>query len=130
MDPFKIIAIKCCAYFRNAELLDCSESGRVRCHHFDCRIRGLRANESAVIRFRSRIWNSTLTSEFEPGYKVVILRTSASLVIPETLDIAQVSTATILTLIETKKVILEISCFACANPSNYYYNWRSLKYRA
>ena len=75
-------------------MLDCSESGRVRCHRFDCRIRGLRANESAVIRFRSRIWNSTLTSEFEPGYKVVILRTSASLVIPETLDIAQVITTT------------------------------------
>ena len=115
MDPFKIIAMKCCAYFRNAELLDCSESGRVRCHHFDCRIRGLRANESAVIRFRSRIWNSTLTSEFEPGYKVVILRTSASLVIPETLDIAQVSTATTTYPYKNQKVILEISCFACAN---------------
>ena len=60
----------------NAEVLDCMGSSGVQCHLFDCRLRGLRANESAVIRFRSRVWNSTLTARFEPDHKVVILQVS------------------------------------------------------
>jgi len=83
----------------SAELLDCmgggggrgdgGGGGGVRCHTFDCRISGLRANESAVIRFRSRVWNSTLTRVYEPSAKVVLIQTTASIIIPETLDIYQ-----------------------------------------
>ena len=72
----------------NAELLDCL-GDNIRCHTFDCRISGLRANESAVIRFRSRIWNSTLMQEFEPSAKVVVVQTSARIILPESLDIQQ-----------------------------------------
>ena len=38
-------------------VLDCADEAVVQCHILTCRIHGgLRANESAVVRLRSRVW--------------------------------------------------------------------------
>ena len=70
-------------------MLDCS-GDKTMCHIFDCRLYGLRANESVVIRFRSRLWNSTLVEKFGGGNaELVVLQTRGRLALPENLDIHQ-----------------------------------------
>jgi hypothetical protein len=69
-------------------VLDCS-SDSVQCHIFSCRLSNLRANESAVIRIRSRVWNSTLVEEF-PDAQLVVIQSRAKLVLPKLLDMHQV----------------------------------------
>jgi hypothetical protein len=70
-------------------MLDCS-GDKIKCHIFDCRLYGLRANESVVIRFRSRLWNSTLVEKFGGGNaELVVLQTRGRLALPENLDIHQ-----------------------------------------
>lgn len=71
-------------------VLDCADDGLVQCHIFTCRIHGgLKANESAVIRLRSRVWNSTLVEEFGAAASTVAISAKAHLEIPEELDIHQ-----------------------------------------
>ena len=61
--------------YSRAAMLDCS-GDKIKCHIFDCRLYGLRANESVVIRFRSRLWNSTLVEKFGGGNaELVVLQT-------------------------------------------------------
>ena len=75
--------------YSRAAMLDCS-GDKIKCHIFDCRLFGLRANESVVIRFRSRLWNSTLVEEFGGGNaELVVLQTRGRLALPENLDIHQ-----------------------------------------
>ena len=69
-------------------VLDCS-SDVIQCHTFSCRLSNLRANESAVIRIRSRVWNSTLVEEF-PGAQLVVIQSRAKVVLPKLLDMHQV----------------------------------------
>ena len=69
-------------------VLDCS-SDAIQCHTFSCRLSNLRANESAVIRIRSRVWNSTLVEEF-PGAQLVVIQSRAKVVLPKLLDMHQV----------------------------------------
>ena len=70
-------------------VLDCS-SDSVQCHIFSCRLSNLRANESAVIRIRSRVWNSTLVEEF-PEAQLVVIQSRAKVVLPKLLDMHQVN---------------------------------------
>ena len=71
-------------------VLDCADSGVVQCHIFTCRIHaGLRANESVVVRLRSRVWNSTLVEEFGASASTVAIHAKAHLELPEELDIHQ-----------------------------------------
>ena len=75
--------------YSRAAMLDCS-GDKTMCHIFDCRLYGLRANESVVIRFRSRLWNSTLVDKFGGGNaELVVLQTRGRLALPENLDIHQ-----------------------------------------
>jgi len=75
--------------YSRAAMLDCS-GDKIKCHIFDCRLYGLRANESVVIRFRSRLWNSTLVEKFGGGNaELVVLQTRGRLALPENLDIHQ-----------------------------------------
>ena len=61
-------------------VLDCSNDQIVKCHIFTCRIHGgLRANESAVVRLRSRVWNSTLVEEFGHAASTVAIHAKAHL---------------------------------------------------
>ena len=61
-------------------VLDCSNDQIVKCHIFTCRIHGgLRANESAVVRLRSRVWNSTLVEEFGLAASTVAIHAKAHL---------------------------------------------------
>jgi hypothetical protein len=69
-------------------VVDCS-SEAVQCHVFSCRLNNLRANESAVIRIRSRVWNSTLVEEF-PEAQLVVIQSRAKVVLPKPLDMHQV----------------------------------------
>ncbi len=70
--------------------LDCADDGVVQCHILTCRISGgLRANESAVVRLRSRVWNSTLVEEFGASASSVAILAKAHLMLPEELDIHQ-----------------------------------------
>ena len=71
-------------------VLDCSDDQIVKCHIFTCRIHGgLRANESAVVRLRSRVWNSTLVEEFGLAASTVAIHAKAHLELPEELEIDQ-----------------------------------------
>ena len=71
-------------------VLDCSDSDLVQCHIFTCRIHGgLRANQSAVVRLRSRVWNSTLVEEFGDAASVIAIHAKAHLELPEELDLHQ-----------------------------------------
>lgn len=71
-------------------VLDCSNDQIVKCHIFTCRIHGgLRANESAVVRLRSRVWNSTLVEEFGHAASTVAIHAKAHLELPEELEIDQ-----------------------------------------
>ena len=74
--------------YSRAVMLDCS-GDKIKCHIFDCRLNGLRANESVVIRLRSRLWNSTLLHEFGSKAELVVIQTRARLGLPEALDIHQ-----------------------------------------
>ena len=75
--------------YSRAVMLDCS-GDKIKCHIFDCRLNGLRANESVVIRFRSRLWNSTLVEKFGDGNaELIVLQTRGRLALPENLDIHQ-----------------------------------------
>ena len=70
--------------------LDCSDSDLVQCHIFTCRIHGgLRANQSAVVRLRSRVWNSTLVEEFGDAASIIAIHAKAHLELPEELDLHQ-----------------------------------------
>ena len=69
-------------------ILDCG-SDAIQCHIFSCRLSNLRANESAVIRIRSRVWNSTLVEEF-PGAQLVVIQSRAKVVLPKLLNKYQV----------------------------------------
>ena len=61
-------------------VLDCSNDQIVKCHIFTCRIHGgLRANESAVVRLRSRVWNSTLVEECGLAASTVAIHAKAHL---------------------------------------------------
>lgn len=74
-------------------VLDCADDQVVQCHIFTCRLHaGLRANESAVVRVRSRVWNSTLVEEFGAAVKTVAVYARARLMLPEELDIHQAET--------------------------------------
>ena len=71
-------------------VLDCADDQVVKCHIFTCRIHGgLRANESAVVRLRSRVWNSTLVEEFGHAASTVAIHAKAHLELPEELEIDQ-----------------------------------------
>jgi len=71
-------------------ILDCADPEVVQCHTITCRIHGgLRANESAVVRMRSRIWNSTLVEEFGSSASTVAIHARAHLELPEELDLHQ-----------------------------------------
>lgn len=71
-------------------VLDCSDSDLVQCHIFTCRIHGgLRANQSAVVRLRSRVWNSTLVEEFGDAASTIAIQAKAHLELPEELDLHQ-----------------------------------------
>merc|ERR1719273_767563 len=71
-------------------VLDCADDQIVKCHIFTCRIHGgLRANESAVVRLRSRVWNSTLVEEFGHAASTVAIHAKAHLELPEELEIDQ-----------------------------------------
>lgn len=76
------------AYSSEADIiLDCANEKIVQCHIFTCRIHGgLRANESAVVRLRSRVWNSTLVEEFGAAASTVAIHAKAHLELPEELD--------------------------------------------
>ena len=69
-------------------VVDCLNDA-VQCHTFSCRLNNLRANESAVIRIRSRVWNSTLVEEF-PDAQLVLIQSRAKIVLPKLLDMHQV----------------------------------------
>ena len=70
--------------------LDCADPEVVQCHTLTCRIHGgLRANESAVVRLRSRVWNSTLVEEFGASASTVAIHARAHLELPEELDLHQ-----------------------------------------
>ena len=73
-------------------VIDCSNEA-VQCHTFSCRLNNLRANESAVIRIRSRVWNSTLVEEF-PDAQLVVIQSRAKVVLPKLLDMHQVGALT------------------------------------
>ena len=66
--------------------LHCADE-RTKCQVINCRIWHLRANESAVIRIRSRIWNATLVEEFSYGHDAVAIETNARVVL--TADMAE-----------------------------------------
>ena len=62
-------------------MLNCDSSERLACISIRCTLNKLRSNESAVIRVRSRVWNSTLTEEFLEE-EAVLLQTNARLLLP------------------------------------------------
>ncbi len=68
----------------SAARLHCRDD-RTKCQVINCRLWQLRANESAVIRIRSRIWNSTLVDEFlyggHAGAGAVAIETNARVVL-------------------------------------------------
>ena len=63
-----------------ATRLHCADD-RTKCQVINCRIWQLRANESAVIRIRSRIWNATLVEEFSYGHDAVAVEANARVVL-------------------------------------------------
>jgi integrin alpha 7 len=63
----------------SATRLHCLDE-RTKCQVINCRLWQLRANESAVIRIRSRIWNSTLVEEFI-GHVAVAVEANARVVL-------------------------------------------------
>ena len=70
--------------------LDCADPEVVQCHTLTCRIHGgLRANESAVVRLRSRVWNSTLVEEYGSRAATVAIHARAHLELPDELDLHQ-----------------------------------------
>lgn len=69
-----------------ATRLHCADD-RTMCQVINCRIWQLRANESAVIRIRSRIWNATLVEEFSYGHDAVAVEANARVVL--TADMAE-----------------------------------------
>ena len=71
---------------RSVTRLHCADN-RTKCQVINCRIWQLRANESAVIRIRSRIWNSTLVEEFSYGHEAVAIEAIARVVL--TADMAE-----------------------------------------
>ena len=69
-----------------ATRLHCADD-RTKCQTINCRIWQLRANESAVIRIRSRIWNATLVEEFSYGHDAVAVEANARVLL--TADMAE-----------------------------------------
>jgi len=64
--------------------LSCSDGGRTRCFVISCRLAGLRPGESAVVRLRSRVWNSTLVEEFSSSPTTHVEVAGRLLLHPET----------------------------------------------
>ncbi len=61
-------------------VLNC-EDERAECVVLSCRVFGLRAGESVVLRLRSRVWNSTLVEEFGGERRPVRLDVSSRLLL-------------------------------------------------
>eukprot|EP00096_Caligus_rogercresseyi_P010607 TRINITY_DN3934_c0_g1_i1.p1 TRINITY_DN3934_c0_g1~~TRINITY_DN3934_c0_g1_i1.p1 ORF type:complete len:1077 (+),score=263.50 TRINITY_DN3934_c0_g1_i1:151-3381(+) len=73
---------------RSPHILDCDSC---LCHSFTCRLYDLRANESVVIKFKSRVWNSTLVEDFSGSVSIL---TSARIILPDDLDQSRENDAT------------------------------------
>lgn len=67
-------------------LLRCGD-GVTKCHVIECTLKHLRANESAIIRVRSRVWNSTLVEEFSAV--PVAIETTARIVLDPEVEVNQ-----------------------------------------
>lgn len=73
----------------SSHTLRCGD-GVTKCHVIECTLKHLRANESAIIRVKSRVWNSTLVEEFsEIGSGPVIIQTSARIVLNPEVEVNQ-----------------------------------------
>ena len=68
--------------------LHCSDA-RLKCQALMCRLKGLRSGETAVIRLRSRVWNSTLVEDFSRISTGLGIKVSARLLLPPQLEADQ-----------------------------------------
>lgn len=60
-----------------------------RCVRFSCFLSDLRANTTAVIKLRSRLWNSTLIEDYAHGVTLVQISSHAFIKLDSALDIRQ-----------------------------------------
>ena len=66
---------------------DC-ERGTAKCFKFRCNIRNLQRKQSAVIKIRARLWNTTLIEDF-PGIHTVRIRSKAHISLDPAMEITQ-----------------------------------------
>jgi len=60
-----------------------------RCFNFSCVILDLAANQTAVIRIASRLWNATLVEDYAYGVNYVVIKSNAEIRLDPTLNIQQ-----------------------------------------
>ena len=72
---------------RQVVTLDC-ERGTAKCFKFRCNIRNLQRKQSAVIKIRARLWNTTLIEDF-PGIHTVRIRSKAHISLDPAMEITQ-----------------------------------------
>ncbi|XP_065559170.1 integrin alpha-PS1-like isoform X2 [Artemia franciscana] len=75
---------------RHVVTMDC-DKGTAKCFKFRCNVRNLQRRQSAVIKIRARLWNSTLAEDYMKADRVVI-RSKARIELDPFLEINQSNT--------------------------------------
>ena len=73
---------------QNIVTFDCYKE-TAKCHNISCFIADLKAEQSAVIRLRARLWNSTFVEDYAYGVNQVHIHSHAMIKIDSSLDIKQ-----------------------------------------
>jgi hypothetical protein len=68
--------------------MDCRRN-TARCYRFSCYISELRAEQTAVIKIRARLWNGTFVEDYASGVNQVHINSHAKIKIDTALDIKQ-----------------------------------------
>jgi integrin alpha 7 len=72
---------------QNVVTMSCGSGAR--CFNFNCVILDLAANQTAVIRIASRLWNATLVEDYAYGVNYVVIKSNAEIRLDPTLNIRQ-----------------------------------------
>lgn len=73
---------------QNIVTFDCYKK-TAKCSRFSCFITDLKAEQTAVVRLRARLWNSTFVEDFAYGVNQVHIHSHARIKIDSALDIRQ-----------------------------------------
>jgi len=72
---------------QNVVTMSCGSGAR--CFNFTCVVLDLAANQTAVIRIASRLWNATLVEDYAFGVNYVVIKSNAEIRLDPTLNIQQ-----------------------------------------